>query len=60
MPKARLDTHQLHYEIHGDAPGVPLVLVRPDQHVAWRSRTDPTAEEAHTVLTIVTGQQVPA
>ena len=27
MPKARLATHQLHYEIHGDADGTPLLLV---------------------------------
>jgi hypothetical protein len=40
----------------GDAyDDVPLVLVRPDQHVAWRSCTDPTASEARAVLARVTG-----
>ena len=27
MPKARLATHQLHYEINGDADGTPLLLI---------------------------------
>jgi hypothetical protein len=41
----------------GDAwDGVPLVLVRPDQHVCWRSRTAPTAGEAEHVLATVTGR----
>jgi hypothetical protein len=41
----------------GDAwDGVPLVLVRPDQHVGWRSRTTPTAEEAEHVIATVTGR----
>jgi hypothetical protein len=32
-------------EAVGDADDdVPLVLVRADQHVAWRSRTEPTEE----------------
>jgi 2-polyprenyl-6-methoxyphenol hydroxylase-like FAD-dependent oxidoreductase len=40
----------------GDAwDGVPLVLVRPDQHIAWRSRTAPTAAHAADILGRVTG-----
>ncbi len=40
----------------GDAyDDVPLVLVRPDQHVAWRSCTDPSEREAVAVLARVTG-----
>ncbi len=40
----------------GDAyDDVPLVLVRPDQHVAWRSCTDPSESEARAVLARVTG-----
>jgi hypothetical protein len=35
--------------------GIPLVLVRPDQHIAWRSRTDPTEAEAGRTLARVTG-----
>jgi 2-polyprenyl-6-methoxyphenol hydroxylase-like FAD-dependent oxidoreductase len=35
---------------------VPLVLVRPDQHVAWRSRTAPTSQEADDVIATVTGK----
>jgi pimeloyl-ACP methyl ester carboxylesterase len=27
MPLARITTHSVHYEIHGDAPGPPLLLV---------------------------------
>jgi hypothetical protein len=34
---------------------VPLVLVRPDQHVAWRSCTDPPATDAPAILARVTG-----
>ena len=34
---------------------VPLVLVRPDQHVAWRSCTDPSATDAGRILARVTG-----
>jgi FAD-dependent monooxygenase len=33
-----------------------LVLVRPDQHVAWRADALETPEEAETVLNIVTGR----
>jgi hypothetical protein len=43
-------------EAVGDAyDDVPLVLVRPDQHVAWRSRTESTDIEAAAILTQVTG-----
>ena len=38
-----------------DYDDVPLVLVRPDQHVAWRSCTDPSAIDAPTILARVTG-----
>jgi hypothetical protein len=34
--------------------GIPLILVRPD-HIAWRSRTDPTEAEAGRTLARVTG-----
>ncbi len=27
MPLARIDSHALHYELHGDAPGTPLLLL---------------------------------
>jgi len=27
MPLARVGSHSLHYEIHGDAPGLPLLLI---------------------------------
>ena len=36
--------------------GVSLVLVRPDQHVAWRSRTAPSFQEADDVIATVTGK----
>lgn len=40
----------------GDAwEGMALVLVRPDQHIAWRSVTEPTSEEALRVINRVTG-----
>lgn len=43
-------------DVVGDAwDDVPLILVRPDQHVAWRSGTDPRAAEAVSVVTRVTG-----
>ena len=35
--------------------GFSLVLLRPDQHVAWRSSSDPTAADADYVLDVVTG-----
>lgn len=42
----------------GDAwDRVPLILVRPDQHVAWRSRTDPDGPTASRVLARVTGRE---
>ena len=41
--------------VGGAWDGVPLILVRPDQHVAWRSNTDPSPEQAAHVLTRVTG-----
>jgi len=42
----------------GDAwDGLPLVLVRPDQHVAWRSGTDPTRQEADDMIATVTGRR---
>lgn len=34
---------------------VTLLLVRPDQHVAWRARTDPTPDAATAVIGRVTG-----
>lgn len=41
----------------GDAwDGATLVLVRPDQHVAWRARHEPTRAEAADVVAIVTGR----
>lgn len=33
----------------------PLVLVRPDQHIAWRANTPPSLSEWGTVLDVVTG-----
>ena len=36
--------------------GVGLVLVRPDQHIAWRSRTDPEAASATEMWARVTGR----
>lgn len=36
-----------------------LVLVRPDQHIAWRSRGDPSEAEARAVLDRVTGRSLP-
>jgi 2-polyprenyl-6-methoxyphenol hydroxylase-like FAD-dependent oxidoreductase len=38
--------------------GVPLILLRPDQHVAWRSRVDPTPDEARAIVATVTGRLV--
>ena len=35
---------------------VPLLLVRPDQHVAWRSRSAPDREAADHLLRRVTGR----
>lgn len=35
--------------------GIPLILVRPDHHIAWRSRIDPTPTEAAEVVGVVTG-----
>jgi sugar lactone lactonase YvrE len=40
--------------------GFALVLVRPDQHVAWRSSTEPDADEAAAVLDVVTGRSIGA
>ncbi len=39
--------------------GYGLVLVRPDQHVAWRSRSDPTVGDSEHVLDVVTGATIP-
>ena len=42
----------------GDAwDGAPLILVRPDDHVAWRSLTEPTQGDAAGVLAVVTGRR---
>ncbi len=38
--------------------GFDLVLVRPDQHVAWRSSSDPTVADAEHVLDVVTGAAI--
>lgn len=35
--------------------GASLVLVRPDQHIAWRSTSDPDRDAATSVLATVTG-----
>ncbi len=53
-----LDVVDLDSAVVADAyDDVPLILVRPDQHIAWRSRTDPDALEATAVLTVVAGQE---
>lgn len=39
--------------------GMGLILVRPDQHIAWRSRDEPDGEQAAQVLGRVTGRLVP-
>lgn len=35
---------------------IPLVMVRPDQHVAWRSRSEPDAAEAASIVEMITGR----
>lgn len=42
-------------DVAGEWDDIPLLLVRPDQHVAWRSRRDLGVEAAQEVLTAVTG-----
>lgn len=39
--------------------GYGLVLVRPDQHIAWRSRGEPLLAEAQTVLDRISGRLMP-
>jgi hypothetical protein len=36
--------------------GLSLILVRPDQHVGWRSSHEPSNEDARSVLRCVTGR----
>lgn len=51
-----LEVVEIDADVVGDAwDDVPLVLVRPDQHVAWRSVTDPDAIDADAVFARVTG-----
>ena len=38
---------------------VPLILVRPDQHIAWRAKTEPSRQEAAIVIAMVTGRAQP-
>jgi len=39
-----------------DWDGARLILVRPDQHVAWRSLEDPSDEDATSIVARVTGR----
>ena len=39
--------------------GYALVLVRPDQHIVWRSKAEPNTAEAEHVLDRVTGKRMP-
>lgn len=44
--------------VHGEAAalfGQPLVLIRPDGHVAWRGATDPSPDEAAAIIETVRG-----
>jgi 2-polyprenyl-6-methoxyphenol hydroxylase-like FAD-dependent oxidoreductase len=52
-----LDVVDVAAEHVGDAwQRIPLVLVRPDQHIAWRSRSAPTGPVAADVIATVTGR----
>ena len=54
---APLETLEVDPGLVGDSwDGVALILVRPDQHIAWRAQEPPTEAEAVDLLTLVTGR----
>lgn len=51
-----LDVIDIDHAAVGDTwDSIPLVLVRPDQHIAWRSNSAPVPDDAVAVIATVTG-----